>query len=649
MVQYVRDKYGAEKVAQIGTYAKFKPRGSLRSFARVLGYPQNVGDELANMVPPNVAGKTLKFEEVIKDVPQILKHKNQDVVELARNAEKLICQAGIHAAGVLISDSDINAQVPLFRGKHNEIAAQFDMHDVEEVGLVKYDFLGLKNLTVIYDTIRLIKRYHGVDIDINTIPEDDQEVFQSVFQTGRLDGIFQFESSSGFRDLCIQVKPTSIKDLAVITSLFRPGPLGTGLTQKYVDGRNGAAIEYLFPELEPILRDTYGVLTFQEQIMKICTDVAGYTLAEADNMRKIIGKKLPDKMRLERDKFVGGCVKNKIEESKASQLFNDIEGFAKYCFNLAHAAAYSVISYQTAWLKTHYLKEFCCALLDNSIKDQDDLVKYVYMCKEYEIPIMPPDVNVSETEFVLDTFTSGGCVKNKIEESKASQLFNDIEGFAKYCFNLAHAAAYSVISYQTAWLKTHYLKEFCCALLDNSIKDQDDLVKYVYMCKEYEIPIMPPDVNVSETEFVLDSGTIVFGLAGVKGLGDKASADLSGRRPESGFTSLEHMVDLGVKKNHIKALAKCGALEEISDIPRERLVENLDALVTYYKKHAKYQARLVKIEDSLKAIEIWEANPEPEGPRPRKAPKVNEKHVPVMPELVSTEEFAGSKLSFSRT
>ncbi len=331
VIEYVRRKYGEDKVAQIGTYAVFKPRGSLRDFSRVLGYDRSVGDQLAGMVPPDESGKSLSFDKVIEAEPKILKTKYPKVIEFARKAENLNKQAGVHAAGVIISSEELRSQVPLFCGKSDEVTAQFDMGDVEDVGLVKYDFLGLKNLTVIQETIELVKQQRGIDVDMSTIDEFDQEVFGNAFQQGKLDGIFQFETSSGFRDLCVKVHPESIEDLSTITALFRPGPLKTGLTDQYVKGRNGAAITYPTELLRPILESTYGVMTFQEQIMRICTDLAGYTLPEADNMRKIIGKKIPEKMKLEREKFVSGCIKTGVAESVATKLFNDIEGFAKYC------------------------------------------------------------------------------------------------------------------------------------------------------------------------------------------------------------------------------------------------------------------------------------------------------------------------------
>ena len=539
---YITEKYGSNKVAQIGTYASFKPRGSLKDFARVLGHPIQLGEELAAMVPPDVAGKSLVFDKVIEARPDILNPEYSDVVTLARAAEGLISQAGIHAAGIVISDTDITDYVPLFRGKHDEIATQFDMHDIEEVGLVKYDLLGLKNLTVIQEAIRLIKQNHGIEINISSIDESDQKVFKEIFQQGKLAGIFQFETSSGFRDLCIKVKPESIDDLSTITALFRPGPLDTGLVTQYVDRKNGASFEYLVPELEPSLKVTYGVMVFQEQIMRICTEVAGYTLAEADNMRKIIGKKLPEKMKLEREKFVGGCIENNISEMAATQLFDDIEGFALYSFNKSHSVAYSIVSYQTAWLKTYYKEEFYCALFNSSLRDQDDLVKYFYAAKE--------------------------------------------DG----------------------------------------------------------IHVQPPDVNISESKFVVNNGSIIFGLAGVKGLGEKACEQIIALRPENGFKSIDHMISCGLNKGAIKALAACGAMSEILDIPRAVLLYNIEDIMKYHEKMALWEEREKSIAQRMEEIRI--AVEEGRKP-PRRLPKNKDKPEP--PTLMAVpDEVQQDRLVYER-
>ena len=528
VINYVYQKYGQEKCAQIGTYSEFKPRGSLRDFARVCGYDPIVGEKLADMVPPNMAGKTLTFDEVIKADPKILKTEWPEVVDLARKAEKMKSKIGVHAAGVVISNTDISTQVPLFLGKGKEIATQLDMHDVEEIGLVKYDFLGLKTLTVIQDTIKLVKERTGKEIDIDIIDTEDNEVYKNVFQKGRLDGIFQFENSTGFKDLCFRVSPSSIEDLSAITALFRPGPLGMkdedgrSMVDQYVDGKNGKGIKYLVRELEPILKITHSVITYQEQIMRICTDLAGYTLAEADNMRKIIGKKLPEKMKLEKEKFISGCVNNNIEQEKAELLFEQIEGFALYSFNKAHSVSYSIVSYMTAWLKHYYPLEFYAAILNN----------------------------------------------------------------ADYA------------------------------------KDQG--IKYIHSCKEEGISILPPDVNVSEMNFTIENGTLIFGLSGIKGIAEKGGSNLIEKRKAFGrINTIEELISLGINKSIITVLAECGALEEITNLSREQLVENIDAIINYHKKIVIWEERKIRIDERQREVDNWEITKE--GPKPRKLPSQKEK------------------------
>ena len=529
VIQYVAKKYGANKLAQIGTYAVFKPRGSLRSFARVCGYEPSVGHQLASLVPPDIAGRSLSFKEVKESTPEILKTDYQDVVDLAERAEGLRNQAGVHAAGVLISDSKISRQLPLFKGKGDEIASQFDMHDAEEIGLVKYDFLGLKNLTIISRTLQMIKENYNEDIDIDNIEDENKKVYTEIFHKGKLDGVFQFEGSAGFKDLCIKVRPNNIEDLSAITALYRPGPLGCGLTDQYIACRNGKDPEYFIPELEPILKNTYGALIYQEQIMRICTDIAGYTLPEADNMRKIIGKKLPEKMKLEKEKFISGCINNNVPKEKADELFEQIQGFAAYGFNKSHSVAYSTISYQTAWLKAYYPKEFYTVLLNT-------------------------------------------------------------------CF-----------------------------------QDQDSMVKYIHAAREEGIDILPPDINTSDLEFTLDRGTIVFGLAGVKGLGQKACEHLIQTRKEIGpVESLDDLVKRKVKKDVITALAECGALESITEYSRNQITENIQDIIDYFKKLERWKEQKLKREvRTQERLDAIAAGKKP----PRNLPKLKERpEAPEMPE-----------------
>jgi len=529
VLQYVMSKYGEDRVCQIGTYGAFKPRGSLRDFARVCGYPPSVGAELAKLIPPDVAGKALTFDEAVHAEPKLLTTGYPEVVDFARKAEGLRTKAGVHAAGIVIADRPLTDILPLFKGKSDETATQFDMHDVEELGLVKYDFLGLINLTIIDDTIKLIEKTKRIRIDINNIDREDQAVYENIFQKGELDGVFQFETSSGFKDLCVRVKPSSIEDLSAITSIFRPGPIGAGLLEQYIARRNGTAFEYLDPRLEPVLKETLGVYCYQEQVMRICTDLAGYTAAQADDMRKAIGKKIADKMKEHQKLFVNGCKANGIDEEVATKLFTDIDGYSKYAFNKAHAVAYSIISFATAWLK-HYYKE-----------------------------------------------------------------------------------------------------EFYCSLFNNTLGQQDQLVKYIYSCRQQGIPIQPPDINKSYAEFTLDNGTIIFGLAGVKGIGEKACQQFLEKRPEDGIQNLDDLFSLGMNQGILKSLARCGALEGISEIPSSQLEEAIETLATYYKKLATWEERKIRCEtreeERQSCIDTGE-------PPPKRLPKLpNRPEFPAITEI----------------
>ena len=526
VIAYVSNKYGPEKVAQIGTVSKFKPRGSLKSFARACGYAPSVGSRLAGMVPPDARGKQLSFEKVIEQVPEILKTEWPDAVDFARRAEGLKSQVGVHAAGVVIADRPLTEYLPLFLGKGKEVATQFTMNEVEEIGLVKNDFLGLKNLTITKNTCNLIKQTQGIDIDIDTIEDYDEKVYNEIFKQGKTEGVFQFENSTGFRDLTMQVMPKSISDLAAITALFRPGPLGChdsdgkSMVDNYVSGRSTGKVNYLLDEMEPIIKDTYGVMTFQEQIMRICTDIAGYTLPEADNMRKIIGKKLPEKMKLEKEKFITGC-------------------------------------------------------------------------------------------------TSGNILKEKAEE-----LFSNIENFADYSFNKSHSVAYSFLSYQNAWLKTYYPHEFYTALLNMAMDDQNKMVKYIHAAKQDGISIMPPDINRSGAGFTLSQQTILFGLAAVKGVGEKAVKNILEKRELNEFGSLNDLVKAKVNQGVLGALAECGALEEITDLSRNAIRDHGAALIAHFKKITTWEERAVRVAE--REQEIQDAVAAGKKP-PRRLPKLPEK------------------------
>jgi DNA polymerase-3 subunit alpha len=533
LLKYIMSKYGSDKVAQIGTYAEFKPRGSLRAFARVLGYSPSVQDYLASLIPGDIAGKTQKFNEILEKSKDLLNTKYPEVVDLARKSEGLKMQMGIHAAGVVISDDPVNEIIPLFAGRNGETASQFDMKDIEDIGLVKFDFLGLKTLSIISDTRNFIKETTGKEINLLSLEDGDPKTYK-LFHNGDLDGIFQFETSAGFKELCMQVKPNKIEDLSACTAIYRPGPLSSGVAETYIKRRQGEKYKLDIPELEEILKDTYGLIVFQEQISRICIAVAGYSDTEADNMRRIVGKKIPEKMKAEKEKFISGCIKNGTDKSLANKLFEEIEGFAAYGFCLGHACAYSFLSYWTGWLKAHYPVEFYTAILNN-------------------------------------------------------------------CEN------------------------------------QDDIIKYIYAIRTKEIPLVPPDVNRSYSKFTIDNGTIVFGLSGIKGLGEKACSSLVEKRPSEGFTSLADLVINKIPKNNIEALAECGALEGISSLGRHQIVENIEELIAIQKRKLKWEEGIKKRE--VRNKEIKEAVERGDKP-PRRLPKMKEENKPVDLVLPEPEEMS---------
>ena len=490
VIQYVTEKYGKDKVAQIATYSYFKPKGALRDFARTYNYPVQVGNELAKMIPAASAGFEASFDLAIKSEPKLLKHQAQDVVTTARKAEGLIKQAGIHAAGLVISDTDISSKLPLFIGKKGEIATQFDKDEVEEIGLVKFDFLGLRNLTIIKDTLSFIKKNHNKNINIYSIQPTDQHVYENIFQKGKLEGVFQFETSSGFKDLCYKVKPNSLDDLAAISALYRPGPLSIGLVDEYAARKAGKEFKSDIPKLDILLNRTASILCYQEQIMSICRELAGYTLAGADNMRRIIGKKKLDKMALEKEKFINGCIQNNIDKQKAENLFNDIEGFARYSFNAAHSYSYSCTSFITAWLKYHYPLEFYTALLNNCDNDQDKIIKYIYAAREDGIVIQPPDVNKSEVSFTNDkdnnTIIFGFEGIKGVGGKSAAELIEireQLGGFQTLEELLTNKVKKKVIN---ALVECGALGEITDLSREQLIENIDDLIKYYKEIEKWE-------------------------------------------------------------------------------------------------------------------------------------------------------------------
>ena len=441
VIQYVAEKYGRDKVAQIITFGTMAARAVIRDVGRALAYSYSFCDQLAKMIP---LGMTL--DDTMKRVPEFKALYESDdkariLIDFAKKLEGVARHASTHACGVVISNTPLDEIVPLQHPTQddNTIVTQYEMHSIEDIGLLKMDFLGLKNLTIIEDTLSRIYKVRGESVDIEKIPEGDSKVYR-LLQKGETVGVFQLESS-GMQRYLKQLKPTDFEDIIAMVALYRPGPMQ--LIPDYIARKQKKQpIQYLHPKLEPILKNTQGIAIYQEQVMKIAQEMAGFTLAEADILRKAIGKKIKKLLMAQKEKFIEGMQKNNIREDIAQQIWYWIEPFASYSFNRSHAAAYATIAYQTAYLKAHYPPEFMAALLTSERNDIDRISILIQETKKMGIEVLPPDINESFTffgvvpkknqvRFGLSAVKNVGLgiVETIVEERKASGHYASVEDF----------------------------------------------------------------------------------------------------------------------------------------------------------------------------------------------------------------------------
>jgi len=400
---YVVEKYGGgDYVSQIITYGSMKAKAVIRDVARALAIPLSEADTIAKLVPDKLG---ITLAEALDQEPKLRQKANenpdiQELLDIALTLEGLNRHASTHAAGVVIADKPLREYLPLYRGKKGEVITQFDMNCVEKIGLVKFDFLGLRNLTVIDNTLGLVERQGRPRPDPEDLDLNDPATFQLL---GNADttGVFQLESD-GMKGLLARMKPSHINDIIALVALYRPGPLDSGMSNEYVDRKLGnKKVVYLIPELEPILKNTYGVIVYQEQIMRIVVDMAGYSMSEADDFRKAMGKKKMELIDANEAKFIDGAVANGVPENKAHALFDLMKTFGRYGFNKSHSAAYAMVAYQTAYLKAHYPVEFLAALFNSEIHLTDKVVKLMSECRERGIEVLPPDINASDKMFTV--------------------------------------------------------------------------------------------------------------------------------------------------------------------------------------------------------------------------------------------------------
>ncbi|EKD46293.1 MAG: hypothetical protein ACD_68C00046G0003 [uncultured bacterium] len=400
VIQYVSEKYGHENVAQIITFGTMAARAAVRDTGRVLGFPYAYCDRIAKLIP-----MFFSLEKALNTVSELKEMYDADpqakrLLDLAIKLEGVARHASTHACGVVITKEPIDTYMPrqFASASDKTIVSQYSLHPVEDMGLLKMDFLGLKNLTIIERALKIISRNQGVEIELSKIPLDDKSTFK-LFQRATTTGVFQLESP-GMKRYLKMLKPTNIEDIIAMVALYRPGPME--LIPDYIAGKHGKKVAtYLHPKLEPILAKTFGIAVYQEQVLQIARDLAGFTLGEADILRKAVGKKIASLLAEQKEKFIDGCVKNGITQTIASKIFAFIEPFAGYGFNRAHAACYAVIAYQTAYLKAHYPAEFMASLLTSDLQDIDRVAIEVSECEQIDIPVLPPNVNESYGGFTV--------------------------------------------------------------------------------------------------------------------------------------------------------------------------------------------------------------------------------------------------------
>jgi DNA polymerase-3 subunit alpha len=416
VIEYIIERYGADRVAQIITFGTMAARAAIRDVGRALDVPYGEVDKIAKMIPAELGVTIDRALEIAPDLGMAYRndYNTRRIIDIARALEGIPRHASIHAAGVVIGSETLSSLLPLQKTSDGNIITQFTKETVEDIGLLKMDILGLRTLTVIDRAVRIIKETCGQQIDVDHLPLDDKAVYD-LLSSGNTIGVFQLESS-GMRRLLTELKPNWFEDIIAVNALYRPGPLGSGMIDDFINCKHGKQpIEYLHPMLKDILEETYGVMLYQEQVMRVASKLADFTMGEADELRRAMGKKKPEVLKAQRQKFINGASRHDIDESVAGRIFDLMESFAGYGFNKSHAAAYAMISFQTAYLKAHFPVEYMCAFLTSVIDHQDRVVFYLKECQRMGISILPPDINESFENF---TVTGGnirfglGAIKN---------------------------------------------------------------------------------------------------------------------------------------------------------------------------------------------------------------------------------------------
>ena len=557
MITYVRKKYGNDHVAQIGTFGTMAARGSVRDVARAMGFPYDVADRISKMIPMGAQGFPMTIDRALNEVSELKEIYNSEedtrrIIDMARKIEGCARHIGVHAAGVVISPTALTDYTALqFDPKgEGKIITQYDMYSIEEAGLLKFDFLGLKNLTIIADSIDRIEKLTGIKVDYDTIPVDDTKTFEMLAR-GETADLFQL-NGDGMTRFLKDLKPTTIHDINAMVALYRPGPIQ--FIPEYIARKHDRSlIKYLDPALETILDKTYGILVYQDDLLMMAHKLAGYSWGEVDKFRKAVGKKIPEEMAKQKEKFIGGCVKHsKWSEKKAKEVWKWIEPFAAYGFNKAHSVSYGRVAYITAYLKAHFPEIYLSAVLTSEQGETEKVAETIAECKRMNIPVLPPDVNESFSQFTV--------VKTLAEVSpERAPTPNQPTQHVHVGRPSEGAKANQQIR---AWPT------------ENEPRIQQDSTAFVESAHDAPIPTY----------------RIRFGLVTIKNFGQGISTAIIDERKRGGkFKSLndflDRVKDKNLNKKSLEALIKSGAMD-CFDIDRGVMMSNLDLILDYNKENA---------------------------------------------------------------
>jgi len=596
VIDYVRERYGELNVCQISTFGTLKAKAAVRGVARVLDFSYGDADKIAKLVPNEL---NISLDEAIRKESELARlasegsDKERQLLDLSRKLEGLSTHLGTHAAGVIIMDQDLREVMPVCTGKEGTLQSMYPMKYAEDQGAVKFDFLGLQNLSTIEGTLELINQDRESDdqLDISRIPMDDPPTFKLLCAADTA-GVFQLESS-GMKRLVSDMQPSSFEDIVAILALYRPGPLGSGMVEDFVQCKHGRKqVIYPHPLLKSILEETYGVMVYQEQIMQAVQVLARFTLGHADLLRRAIGKKIPEEMAEQRDRFIRGCLDNpvfvegcgvKAPEDKANDIFDLIDYFAGYGFNKSHTVAYGLISYQTAYLKAHYPVQFMAALLNGSINNPDKIVGYISDCREMEVTVLPPDVNLSEKNF------SVSATEFLLTETKLTHLDQGFPGSPFYGTSpLPHENYKEILPALKKVINQKYSseQEWLEAVSQNLPGSENRDPRPSTECLK-----APLFLQWLRREGRVES--VRFGLNAVKNVGGNAVDAIIDIRLQTGklddFLDFLKTVDLNrLNRRMLETLAHCGAFDSMQP-NRAKLSAVLDEAVYLAQEHQRNQ------------------------------------------------------------